>query len=39
MADLDKYYAPKEMNKYRSAALGIGGIALIVWAVGTYMQP
>lgn len=39
MADLDKYYAPKEMNKYRSATLGIGGIALIVWAVGTYMQP
>ena len=39
MADLDKYFAPKEMNRFRSLALGVGGIATIAWAVGTYFNP
>ena len=39
MADLDKYFAPKEMNRFRSLALGIGGIATLAWAVGTYFNP
>lgn len=39
MADLDKYYAPGEINRFRPVALGIGGIALIAWAVGTYFDP
>ncbi len=39
MAELDKYYAPQEINRFRSLALGVGGIALIAWAVGTYFNP
>ncbi len=39
MADLDKYYAPKAFNGFRSVALGVGGIALIGWALGTYFNP
>lgn len=38
MADLDKYYPPQEINRWRALALGIGGIALIVWAVGCYFN-
>lgn len=39
MADIENYYAPKEVNGFRSVALGVGGIASIAWAVGTYFQP
>lgn len=39
MANGDKYRAPAEMNRLRTLALGIGGIALIVWAVGLYFAP
>jgi len=39
MAELDSYYAPKELERVRALALGIGGIALIVWAVGLYFNP
>ncbi|MEP6945506.1 MAG: hypothetical protein ABJA02_06270 [Acidobacteriota bacterium] len=39
MADLDNYYAPKAIGGYRSIALGIGGIATLLWAVGVYLQP
>ena len=35
MANLEKYYAPAEINRWRSMALGVGGIGLIAWAVGT----
>ncbi len=39
MAELDSYHAPKELERVRALALGIGGIALIVWAVGLYFNP
>src|SRR6059058_4396700 len=39
MADLDKYNAPKELNGFRSIALGVGGIGSLAWAVGTYLNP
>ena len=39
MANLDNYQAPAEISRWRSLALGAGGIALIVWAVGTYLNP
>ncbi|MBK9529561.1 MAG: hypothetical protein IPO41_14910 [Acidobacteria bacterium] len=39
MAELDKYYAPQEINRLRTLALGVGGIALIIWAVGAYFNP
>ena len=38
MADLGNYFAPKELDRLRTLALGIGGIALIVWAVGAYFN-
>lgn len=39
MADLDNnYQAPAEIGRWRTLALGVGGIALIAWAVGTYMN-
>jgi hypothetical protein len=39
MADLGNFNAPPEINRLRTMALGIGGIALIVWAIGLYLQP
>jgi hypothetical protein len=39
MADLQRYAAPREIGGYRSIALGLGGIALIAWAIGTYLDP
>ncbi|HQX55824.1 MAG TPA: hypothetical protein PLP07_07845 [Pyrinomonadaceae bacterium] len=38
MAALEKYYAPAVVNKWRTMALGVGGIALIIWAVGCYFN-
>ena len=39
MASPENYHAPAEINRLRDLALGIGGIALIVWAVGVYFNP
>ena len=39
MADLGNYQAPPEINRLRTLALGIGGIGLIVWAIGLWFQP
>jgi hypothetical protein len=39
MADIDNYKAPEELNRFRTLALGAGGIALIAWAVGLYFNP
>lgn len=38
MANIDKYQAPAELTRLRPLALGIGGIALIIWAVGVYFN-
>ncbi len=38
MAKLEKYYAPGEINRLRPLALGVGGIALIIWAAGAYFN-
>ncbi len=38
MADIGKYYAPQEINRFRTLALGVGGIGLIFWAGGTYFD-
>jgi hypothetical protein len=39
MARLEGYNAPTELNRWRTLALGVGGVALIIWAVGTYLNP
>jgi hypothetical protein len=39
MAEIDKYYAPREIDGFRVLALGVGVIALIAWGVGTYLSP
>jgi len=38
VADRGKYRAPDEINGLRTLSLGIGGIALIIWAVGAYFN-
>lgn len=38
MADSGNYQAPADLNRLRTIALGAGGIALIVWAIGTYFN-
>lgn len=39
MAELGKYRAPEELVRMRSVFLGIGGLALIAWAIGVYLDP
>lgn len=39
MADIGNYQAPADLNRLRTIALGAGGIGLIVWAVGLYLDP
>ena len=34
----ENYQAPAEISRYRTIALGVGGIALIIWAIGTYFN-
>lgn len=38
MANSGNYMAPNEISRLRTVALGIGGIALILWAVGAYFN-
>jgi len=38
MSNLDKFSAPEDINRLRTLALGIGGIALIIWAVGVFFN-
>lgn len=37
MADIGNYQAPADLNRFRTIALGAGGIALIIWAIGAYI--
>src|SRR5213080_2683016 len=39
MARLDSYNAPADISRLRTLALGLGGIALIIWAIGLYFNP
>lgn len=39
MADIANYQAPAELNRFRTLALGVGGIGLIVWLIGLYFNP
>ncbi|MGQ0541868.1 MAG: hypothetical protein ACT4O9_08460, partial [Blastocatellia bacterium] len=39
MADHANYQAPADINRFRTIALGVGGIGLLVWAVGCYFDP
>jgi hypothetical protein len=38
MADGRNYQAPAELNRFGTIALGAGGVALLVWAIGAYLQ-
>lgn len=38
MANPENYQAPAELSGLRSLALGVGGIGLIIWAVGAYFN-
>ena len=38
MANPENFYAPAELGRLRTLALGIGGIALIIWAAGAYFN-
>ncbi|CAN5519330.1 hypothetical protein BH10ACI2_BH10ACI2_06970 [soil metagenome] len=38
MANPENFQAPSEINRLRTLALGVGGIALIIWAVGAYFN-
>jgi hypothetical protein len=39
MANAESYRAPAELNKWRTIALGAGGIGIILWLVGLYFNP
>lgn len=39
MFDRGRYSAPAEIDGLRLPLLGLGGIATIIWAVGTYFDP
>ena len=39
MADFSSYRAPAEVTRWRTIALGAGGIGLILWLIGLYFDP
>jgi hypothetical protein len=39
MAELERYNAPRDLDRVRNVALGIGGIALILWVIGLVASP
>lgn len=39
MADIDNYKAPADLDRIGNIALGAGGLFLILWAVGLYVDP
>jgi hypothetical protein len=38
MLNPDTFQAPEDIKRWRTLALGIGGIATLAWAVGTYLN-
>jgi hypothetical protein len=38
MNDISEFYAPADVKRWRTLALGVGGIALIIWAIGLYFN-
>jgi hypothetical protein len=38
MANPEKYRTPAEISRFRTLSLGVGGIALIIWAAGAYFN-
>jgi len=38
MTNLESYRAPEVIGRWRTIALGVGGIALIIWAVGLFFN-
>lgn len=38
MTNLEGFQAPEDIKRWRTLALGIGGVATLVWAVGTYLN-
>lgn len=38
MMNPDTFQAPEDLKRWRTLALGIGGIATLAWAVGTYLN-
>jgi hypothetical protein len=38
MINPDTFQAPEDIKRWRTLALGIGGIATLAWAVGTYLN-
>ncbi|MFL6374168.1 MAG: hypothetical protein ACJ73D_05840 [Pyrinomonadaceae bacterium] len=39
MQSIDRFRAPDMVNRWRLPALGIGGVGLLLWAIGVYMDP
>jgi hypothetical protein len=39
MAEIGNYRAPDDLNRLRTVFLGLGGIALLAWLIGVYMDP
>src|SRR6478672_3255184 len=39
MQALDRFRAPDVVNRWRTLALGAGGVGVLVWALGAYLEP
>ena len=39
MAEIDSYQTPADLDRFRTVALGAGGIGLIAWVIGAYFAP
>jgi hypothetical protein len=39
MENMDRFRTPDVVNRWRMPALGIGGVGLILWAIGLYFNP
>ena len=39
MAKIGEFYAPDDVRRWSNLALGVGGVGLLVWAVGAFTDP